>query len=384
MRYAISEGPEPEYEKVVSGYETFHHAQPFRCEWGGVLPELTLAYETWGTLSPGRDNVVLLHTGLSASSHAHSQPHNPHPGWWEDFIGPELALDTDDYYVICTNLLGGCYGSTGPSSANPDTGQPYATDFPIITVRDMTRAQILLLDHLGIDRLHASVGASLGGMQSLMLAAIAPERVGRLVSISSAACSHPQSIAMRFVQRQAVMADPDWRDGRYYGESFPHRGLRVAREMGTLTYRSGPEWEERFGRKRIKDEVPRLDEDFQVESYLAYQGDKFCLQYDPNSYLYISKAMDLFDMAEGEGEGHEPTEPPIPEARIANIGCPSLVIGVTSDLLFPVWQQRELARLLEDAGGRVTYLELDAPFGHDTFLIERDRVGGAVRDHLMI
>ena len=160
----------------------------------------------------------------------------------------------------------------------------------------MVRALLLLLDELGIESLHASVGASLGGMQSLMLSALAPERVQRVVSISAAACSHPQSIAMRFVQRQAVMADPDWQDGRYYGKSFPHRGLRVAREMGTLTYRSGPEWMERFGRQRPKDEPPRLDEDFQVESYLAYQGDKFCLQYDPNSYLYISKAMDLFDI----------------------------------------------------------------------------------------
>lgn len=375
----VPAGPEPEYERVVSGYETFHDPSPFQCEWGGVLPELTLAWESWGELSPQKDNVVLLHTGLSASSHAHSQARNPHPGWWEEFIGPGRPIDTDAYHVICTNLLGGCYGSTGPSSTHPVSGVPYATDFPIITVGDMVRAQLLLLDSLGIERLHASVGASLGGMQSLMLGAIAPQRVGRIISISAAACSHPQSIAMRFVQRQAVMADPDWREGHYYGESFPHRGLRVAREMGTITYRSGPEWMERFGRKRAKGEVPRLDEDFQVENYLAYQGDKFCLQYDPNSYLYISKAMDLFDMIETESD-----EPISSSATLASIEAPTLIVGVKSDILFPVWQQRELAKLLGETHPRVVYSEIDSPYGHDAFLIELDAIGASVRTHLSL
>jgi len=275
------EGPEPHYDRVVSGYATFHHPQPFRCEWGGELPEFTLAYETWGTLSPARDNAVLLHTGLSASSHARSHRSNPSPGWWEEFIGPELAIDTNRFFVICSNLLGGCYGSTGPASTDPRTGRPYAADFPILTVGDMVRAQLALLDHLGIARLHASSGASLGGMQSLLLAALAPERVGRVITISAALRSHPQSIALRFVQRQAVMADSDWRGGRYYGLCFPHRGQKIAREIGTITYRSGPEWQDRFGRARTAEgAVPRLDEDFEVERYLAHQGEKFCLQYD--------------------------------------------------------------------------------------------------------
>ena len=275
--------------------------------------------------------------------------------------------------MVCSNLLGGCYGSTGPPTTNPRTGEPYATDFPILCVRDMVRAQLLLLDHLGIDRLHASVGASLGGMQSLDIAAAAPERVDRVVSISAAARSYPQSIAMRFVQRQAVMADPDWREGRYYGKSFPHRGQRVAREIGTITYRSGPEWQERFGRRRISDGPPRLDEDFQVESYLTYQADKFCLQYDANSYLYISKAMDLFDLLESDGDG-----PP----EIDRIQAPTLVVGVTTDVLFPVWQQRELSEALTKRGVDVEYLELDTPYGHDTFLIDKERIGGALRRHL--
>jgi homoserine O-acetyltransferase len=243
----------------------------------------------------------------------------------------------------------------------------------MIDVRDMVRAQLLLLDHLGIRRAHASVGSSLGGMQSLAMAAIAPERVARIVSISAAGCSHPLSIAMRFVQRSALMADPDWREGRYYGKSFPHAGLKVAREIGTITYRSGPEWEERFGRRRAFDAPPRLGADFQVETYLAHQGEKFCRQYDPNSYLYISKAMDLFDLGDGQ---------PSFAAGVARVACPSLVIGVKSDMLFPCWQQRELAQILKEAGRPVTYVELDAPYGHDTFLIEVEAVGDPVKRHL--
>jgi homoserine O-acetyltransferase len=368
----IPNGPEPQYDRVVSGYRTFERPEPFPCHWGGVLPRFELAYETWGTLSERRDNAILLHTGLSASSHARSHERNPDPGWWEEFIGPGLALDTNRFYVICSNLLGGCYGSSGPRSPDPETGRPYGTRFPILTVGDMVRAQLLLLDHLEIERLHAAVGASLGGMQSLEIAASAPERVGRLVSISAALCSYPQSIAIRFVQRQALMADPDWAGGHYYGASFPHRGQRVAREIGTITYRSGLEWRERFGRRRRRDGPPRFDEDFQVESYLVHQADKFCLQYDANSYLYISKAMDLYDLLEEDERG-------LPVDRIR---CPSLVIGVTTDVLFPVWQQRELAEALEKRGVRVDYQEIDAPYGHDTFLIERERVGGAVKAHL--
>ena len=372
----VQDGPEPQYEKVVSGYETFHSPEPFACDHGGVLPELTLAYESWGEQNAARDNTILLHTGLSASSHALSHPRNPHPGWWEEFIGPGRPIDTDRFHVVCTNLLGGCYGSTGPSSADPRTGTPYATDFPLITVFDMLRAQLLLLDHLGVARLHASIGGSLGGMQSVALAAMAPERVDRVVSVSAAARSHPQSIAMRYVQRRAIMSDPDWNEGRYYGSSFPHRGQGVARAIGTITYRSGPEWQERFGRTRSTEGTPTLGEDFEVEGYLAHQAEKFCLQYDANSYLYISKAMDLFDLTEPvEDEG---------QPLIGRIACPVLVVGVTTDVLFPVWQQRELRDLIQKkaADATVTYEELDAPYGHDTFLIEHRRLGAMMKRHL--
>jgi homoserine O-acetyltransferase len=338
-----------------------------------VLPELRIAFETWGDLSAARDNVVLVHTGLSASSHARSHEANPNPGWWQDFIGPGLPIDTDRFHVICTNVLGGCYGSTGPSSIDPRTGRPFATGFPIITVGDMVRAQLLLLDHLGIARVHAAIGSSLGGMQALLIAALAPERVARVASISATARTHPQSIAMRFVQRMALMADPAWKGGQYDARSFPREGMKVARAIGTITYRSGPEWDERFGHRRMTGDMPRLGADFEVESYLAHQGEKFCDQYDPNSYLYISKAMDLFDL----GEGQESLE-----AGVARIRCPTLVLGVRSDILFPAVQQRELADLVRLGGAEVTHVELDAPYGHDTFLIDIDRVGQAIRAHL--
>lgn len=372
----IPAGPEPEYEKVVSGYETFHHRARFACEWGGALPEFTLAYESWGAPNAARSNAVLLHTGLSASSHARSHEKNPHAGWWEKFIGPGGAINTDKFYVICTNLLGGCYGSTGPATTNPKTGAPYATDFPLLTISDMVRAQLLLLDHLGIRTLHAAVGASLGGMQALQLAALAPERCRRVVSISAAARAHPQSIAMRFVQRQAVMHDSDWRGGRYYGVSFPHKGQKVAREIGTITYRSGPEWQERFGRRRAA-AAPALDADFEVEHYLVHQGEKFCLQYDPNSYLYISKAMDLFDMT--IPPHNSPAGAPAP---ITQVRAPTLVVGVTSDLLFPHWQQRELVQLLQRGETPVRYVEISGHYGHDTFLIDLEGVGAPLRQHL--
>lgn len=223
------EGPEPAYANVVSGYEVYHHDQPYALDYGGHLPSFDLAYETWGTLNADRSNVVLLHTGLSASSHAHSSPANPAEGWWEKFIGPGRALDTNKFFVICTNVLGGCYGSTGPASADPSDGRPYATRFPVLSIFDMVRAQFHLLDSLGIERLYASVGSSMGGMQSVAAAHIAPERVGRVVSISATARSSPSSIAMRYAQRSVLMADPNWKRGFYYDDLPPHTGMKLAR-----------------------------------------------------------------------------------------------------------------------------------------------------------
>ncbi|TPX32560.1 homoserine O-acetyltransferase [Synchytrium microbalum] len=415
---SLDGGPEPDYQNVVSGYSLYHHNAPFYTHHGGVLPEFHLAYETWGKLNEKRDNVILVHTGLSASSHAKSHAGNMSPGWWEKFIGPGHALDTNKFFIICTNVLGGCYGSTGPASIDPSDGERYATRFPIVTIFDMVRAQFRLLDHLGIDKLYASVGASMGGMQSLAAGALYPDRVGRIVSISAAARSHPYSIALRHTQRQVLMADPHWNKGFYYNGIPPHVGMKLSRQIATITYRSGPEWEKRFGRRRSRpDEVPALCPDFLIETYLDHQGERWCLQYDPNSFLYISKAMDLFDMSaplpldpniqphtrkshtkstdkqscsvpavniSDESTHYQPTNPQQDMKQLVDglspaKHIPTLVLGVQSDLLFPVWQQREVADALRQGGNdHVTYYELDAMYGHDTFLIDLVGVGGAV------
>ncbi|KAI0975791.1 homoserine O-acetyltransferase [Xylaria arbuscula] len=435
---SLSSGPEPAY--TVGATEIFHCVDPLLLDWGGVLPEFDIAYETWGRMNSDKSNVILLHTGLSASSHAHSTESNPQPGWWEKFIGPGGCLDTNKYFVICTNVIGGCFGSTGPSSIDPADGQKYATRFPILTLEDMVRAQFKLLEHLGVEKLYASVGSSMGGMQSLAAGALFPSKVGRIISISGCARSHPYSIAMRHTQRQVLMMDPNWNRGFYYGKVPPHAGMKLAREIATVTYRSGPEWEQRFGRRRADStKPPALCPDFLIETYLDHAGEKFCLTYDPNSLLYVSKAMDLFDLGRtnretaaqrraereeqiqsgseaevsnascsltlpdspyaeqtdteleiNESVGASPANPRPPQDLIAGLAglrdIPTLVMGVASDILFPAWQQREVANALRLGGNRnVGHVELSeeqSMFGHDTFLLDLKNVGGNVKNFL--
>lgn len=424
---------EPVYGKVRSGFQIFKSNSPLFLDYGGVLPNFQIAYETWGTLNSDRSNAVLVHTGLSASSHAKSSESNLQPGWWEKFIGPgNPVLDTDKLFVICTNILGGCYGSTGPSSPDPADGAPYATRFPMLSVQDIIRGQQeLVKECLGIDKLYASVGSSMGGMQSLAYAQQFPEAVEKVVTVSACARSHPSSIAMRHAQRQVLMADPHWSRGFYYpteaepNKILPHVGMKLAREIATVTYRSGPEWESRFGTERLDDErTPVLCPDFLIETYLDHQGEKFSLEYDPNSFLYLSKTMDLFDLSQSHQErsqrrrkeafeqhrhqqvgnltarlSDEPYEPvkrrrttTVEEAREdLRVGMESirgknvLVIGVKSDGLFPYWQQREIVDLL-GGGPEVEHVELDESqslYGHDTFLLDLEHVGGSIGKFLM-
>lgn len=443
-------GPEPAYTAGATQSWTSHES--LLLDWGGILPEYTIAYESWGKLNAEKSNAILLHTGLSASSHAHSTPENTSPGWWEKFIGPGAPLDTNKYFVICTNVIGGCYGSTGPSSQDPALGDYYGTRFPILTMQDMVRAQFKLLDSMGIQKLYASVGSSMGGMQSLAAGQLYPERVGRIASISGCARSHPYSIAMRHTQRQVLMVDPNWNRGFYYDKVPPHAGMKLAREIATVTYRSGPEWEQRFGRRRADpSRPPALCPDFLIETYLDHAGEKWCLTYDPNSLLYISKAMDLFDMGkehqvrmeeqrsrnaktmesrlakradaapaevctltlpdvpyqEQDGEDSSAADEALaggslskkskeimdrepPEDLIQGLAplssIPTLVMGVASDILFPAWQQREVADTLKRTGNRrVTHIELGEDkslFGHDTFLLDLENVGGALKTFL--
>ncbi|KAL4081575.1 Alpha/Beta hydrolase protein [Scleroderma yunnanense] len=403
-------GPEPPYARPNPlSYNVYRHPHPFQLTYSASLPSFDIAYETWGSLSPTRDNVILLHTGLSASSHAASTSLNPSDGWWEKFIGPGRPLDTNQFFVICTNVLGGCYGSTGPSSIDPSTGKRYATRFPVVSIFDMVKAQFSFLDHLGVERLYASVGSSMGAMQSLAAGWLFPHRVGKVVSISGTARSSPGSIAMRYAQRSVLMADPNWNKGFYYDGLPPHTGMKLARQIATITYRSGPEWDQRFGRKMRNTnqpnagespEKPALCPEFLIETYLDHQGEQFCLKYDANSLLYISKAMDLFDLTQPAINqlGLSPAQPasssapqPPAESQISKshpppanpshyffdlveglrplTSIPTLVLGVQSDILFPVEQQRELVDALRMAGNsRVSYFELGGVWGHDTFL----------------
>lgn len=429
---SLKSGPEPSYGFVRTGFQTYKSRKPIFLDYGGHLPEYEIAYETWGKLNEDKSNLILIHTGLSASSHAKSQPHNTKPGWWENFIGPGEFIDTDKFFVVCTNVLGGCYGSTGPSSIDPANNQRYATRFPILSVNDMVRAQReVVRDEFSVSKVHASVGASMGGMQSLAYAWEFPDEVGKIISISGCARSHPYSIALRHTQRQVLMSDPNWNRGFYYDKIPPHVGMKLAREIATVTYRSGPEWEYRFGRARADDaRPPALCPDFLVETYLDHAGEKFCLEYDANSWLYVSKAMDLFDLGENtrsraieERQRSEkryksasgvpkeydvvPKEPyqekkttskfSVEESledlkrgmqkRLANKDV--LVIGVESDILFPVWQQREIANVLKEnennTTGKIEYFELGndiSNYGHDTFLLSLNDIGKPVKKFL--
>ncbi|CAD6502031.1 BgTH12-02274 [Blumeria graminis f. sp. triticale] len=408
---SMQSGPEPSY---TSGATLKHYCKtPLHLDWGGVLPEFNIAYETWGKCNSDRTNVILLHTGLSASSHAHSTTLNPKPGWWEKFIGPGRCLDTDKYYIICCNVIGGCHGSTGPISIDPADGQRYATRFPIVTIQDMVRAQFQVLDDLGVHKLYASVGSSMGGMQSLAVGALFAQRVGKIASISSCARSHPYSIAMRHTQRQVLMMDPNWNRGFYYDRSVPpHVGMKLAREIATITYRSGPEWGKRFGRKRADpSKPPALCPDFLIETYLDHSGDKFCLNFDANSLLYLSKAMDLFDLSEpapawrldattnreiGAQCNFTLPESPYEEQLVPQTSAqdlvlglsalkehPTLIIGVASDILFPSWQQKEIVDTLRLVGNtQVVHHELGEDlslFGHDSFLIDLENIGRSLK-----
>jgi homoserine O-acetyltransferase/O-succinyltransferase len=333
----------------------------------GTLTRPTFAYETWGELAASRDNGVLIFTGLSPSAHAASSPGDPRTGWWEDMIGPGKPIDTQRFFVVCVNSLGSCFGTTGPASPNPDTGQPYRLSFPVLHVEDIADGAAAVLDHLEIERLYSVLGSSMGGMTALAFALLHPERTRALVAISSAARSLPFSIAIRSLQREIIRKDPAWNDGHYTGRG-PVTGMQLARKLGMISYRSAAEWAERFGRERALDRGSSADVfglDFEVESYLEAHAQKFVGTFDANCYLYLSRAMDLFDVADHGGS----LEAGFQRVRAER----ALVIGVESDFLFPVEQQQELASGLQDSIGNVTFHRLPSIQGHDSFLVDMDR-----------
>ena len=336
-----------------------HSIGHFEPELGGALREVTLAYETWGELDAAGENTVLIVHALTGDSHAAGEPDRAHKrgGWWSPMVGPGHAIDTEKYFVVCSNVLGGCYGSTGPASLDPENGRPYAKRFPVVTIRDMVRAQKRLLDELGVKRLQLVIGGSIGGQQALEWAVEFPDFVKKAVPVAATGALGPQGIGMSELGRRAIMADPDWQEGDYYGTGrSPAAGLAIARMAGMMTYQSGAGQWERFGRRPAS--RPALYEEFggrfEIESYLHYQGKDLVSRFDANSYLYLSRAMDLYDVAAGyESE----------EEALSRIEAEVLFIGISSDWLFPPHEVLAAARSI---GAR--YEHIESLSGHDSFL----------------
>jgi len=347
-------------------------------ESGKKLGPITLAYETYGKLDNGNKNAILVFHALSGDAHAagyHSK-NDKNPGWWEAAIGPNKAFDTNKYFVICVNVIGGCKGSTGPSSINPKTGKPYATDFPIITIKDMVNVQKKLIDHLGIKRLLAVTGGSMGGMQVLQWAVSFPEATKLIIPIATATHQSAQNIAFHEAGRRAIIADPNWSKGNYYGKKQPSLGLAVARMIGHITYLSDYSMREKFGRRLQNKDKPdfSFDTEFQVESYLQYQGDKFVERFDANSYLYITKAIDYFDLTEGGTKKLEDI--------FASIKSKFLIISFSSDWLYPTAESKKIVQALQKSGHDVVFFEIASNYGHDAFLLENETQTSLIKSFL--
>jgi homoserine O-acetyltransferase len=331
---------------------------------GEIISPLTIAYETFGSISKKKDNVILIDHALTGDSHCagYYAGSDAKPGWWDPLIGPGKAFDTDKYFIICSNCLGGCEGTTGPASINPKTGKPYALSFPVITIRDMVNAQHKLLDYLGIDKLLAVSGGSMGGMSVLDWAAAYPEKVRSIIPVSTCGRLSPQGIAFSEVERQAIISDPNWNNGNYYDGELPANGLIIARMIGHITYLSSESMLRKFGRRTRNDDAnSRFGKQFEIESYLHYQGDKFVERFDANSYIYLTKAMDFYDIAEGCETFEE---------GAAQIKSKALFISFRSDWLFSPRETAELVDAMRKSGREVDYHEIESEYGHDAFLVE--------------
>lgn len=372
---------------------------PVRLDCGTQLHPVRVAYETYGTLSPERDNVILVCHALSGDAHAAGIAKAPPEagtrdgfgaeerdgasakalGWWDGMIGPGKAFDTDRYFVVSTNLLGGCRGTTGPSSIDPATGRPYGSDFPVITVGDMVRTQRAFLDALGVERLAAVAGGSLGGMQALEWAVSYPDQVDSIVVIASTHALHPQGVAWNAIARESIMRDPAWQGGHYYGTGrAPDAGMGVGRMVGHITYLSGPALEDKFGRRlQFSDDLRYTitEPEFEVESYLRHQADSFVKRFDANTYLYISRALTYFDLARQHGGGSL-------ERALANVRARTLLIAFSSDWLYPPSASQDIEQALRSLGKPVEFEVIDAPYGHDCFLLEEARQTPIIRRFL--
>ncbi|MCB1627907.1 MAG: homoserine O-acetyltransferase [Xanthomonadales bacterium] len=342
---------------------------PLSLRRGGTLSGVRMAYESWGERSANDNNTILILTGLSPGAHAASSAADPEAGWWEEMIGPGKAIDTDRWHVLCVNSLGSCKGSTGPASIDPASGQPWRLNFPELTLEDVASAAAAVLDGLGISHPQAIIGPSMGGMSTLAFASLQPGRCKHLALISTAAQATPFAIAVRSLQRELVRSDRGWEHGNYADGAQVRTGMRLARKLGMSTYRSPQEWQARFGRAR-QPEAPAepFGPEFAIESYLEVHAERFIGAFDPNCYLYLSRAMDWFDLADhADGDN---------QAALQRLQLDSaLVIGVATDCLFPLWQQEALARGLTEAGTQVDWHPLPSPMGHDSFLVDIERFG---------
>jgi homoserine O-acetyltransferase len=356
----------------------FGEDAPLKLDCGVSLAPFQIAYQTYGELNADKSNVVLICHALTLDQHvANVHPVTGKKGWWDIMVGPGLPIDTDRYFVICPNVVGGCLGSTGPSSTNPKTGKLWGLDFPVITIPDMVRAQAMLLDRLGIDSLFCVLGGSMGGMQVLQWATAFPQRVFSALPVATSTRHSAQNIAFHEVGRQAIMADPDWRGGRYFNEGVvPHRGLGVARMAGHITYLSDAALHRKFGRRLQDRETPTFsfDADFEVESYLRHQGLSFVERFDANSYLYLTRAMDYFDIA-ADHSGK------LAQA-FRGTSTRFCVVSFTSDWLFPTSESRAIVQALNAGGARVSFAEIDTDKGHDAFLLDEPEFFAIVRAFL--
>lgn len=349
---------------------------------GSILAPVTLAYETWGTLAPSADNVVLICHALTGNAHACDldAPDDPRAGWWNPLIGPGRVFDTQRYFVVCSNILGGCYGSTGPTSPHPSDGHPYAMRFPLIGIPDMVLAQRALLERLGVQRLAAVAGGSIGGQQALEWAVAYPDFIDRVIVLAAGARLSAQGIALNEIGRRAILSDPCWQHGNYPPGQGPDSGLAVARMIAMLSYTSAADLEARFGRRPASRAsiIPSIGDGYDVESYLQYQAEKLVRRFDANTYLILTRAMDRYDVAEGPGRAEREVRGS-DEAALARVQASFLAVGTSSDWLFPPAQVRALAEDIQKVGGRARYAEIDSPLGHDAFLKAWDQLETILR-----
>ena len=362
----------------------FPNDRPVALDSGKTLQRVSIAYETWGELNSDKSNAILLCHAWTGDSHAagSAQDGQPTPGWWDGLVGSGCAIDTDKYFVVCTNSLGGCQGSTGPASPHPTDGKPYGSRFPVITVRDMVRAQVRVSDMLGIDVWHSVIGGSMGGMQVLEWGVTFPHRVRTLVPIATCLQATAQQIAWGAIGRRSIRLDPKWRGGDYYDATIgdgPWQGLAIARMVAQVTFRSDNVFTDRFGRELADTNADYnglgLWDKFEVENYLDHHGDKLIRRFDANSYLIIGKAMDLHDVARGRGSL---------QTAASRISAPVLSMGISSDILYPTYQQKQIRDIISETGGSCEYVEIDSPHGHDAFLINLDQVGQPLVDFLQM